>query len=198
VELLVPKTRIPKSEVKPFCTVDGCDKPTTAKNMCKLHYKRFSTWGFTELRKRPVVHNKIQDHCNIYGCNNSHRARGFCNTHYKQEYAKILASSDIRRDGYQRSNGYVYSFFPSHPNASGQGYVPEHHLVMEEIIGRPLEKHENVHHKNGNRADNRPENLELWSTYQPKGQRIEDKVQYAIEILGLYAPDKLTSNATGA
>ena len=69
---------------------------------------------------------------------------------------------------------------------------------MEEIIGRPLEKHENVHHKNGNRADNRPENLELWSTYQPKGQRIEDKVQYAIEILRLYAPDKLTSNATGA
>ena len=69
--------------------------------------------------------------------------------------------------------------------------ILEHRLVMEEIIGRLLEKHETVHHKNGDRKDNRPENLELWSVRQPKGQRIEDKVEYAVEILKQYAPELL-------
>lgn len=58
---------------------------------------------------------------------------------------------------------------------------------MEEILGRPLLRTENVHHKNGVRHDNRPENLELWSTHQPKGQRVEDLVEWAREILNLYS-----------
>jgi hypothetical protein len=58
---------------------------------------------------------------------------------------------------------------------------------MENHIGRPLTEGENVHHINGDRGDNRIENLELWSTRQPKGQRIPDKVSFAIEILTQYA-----------
>lgn len=81
-----------------------------------------------------------------------------------------------------------------HPNATHKGVIQEHRLVMSNYIGRPLLPHENVHHVNGDRKDNRLENLELWSTRQPKGQRVEDKVDYALEILKTYAPEYLSVN----
>lgn len=62
----------------------------------------------------------------------------------------------------------------------------EHRVVMAEVIGRELYRHETPHHKNGQRGDNRPENLELWSTSQPAGQRVEDKIAWAKEFLAQY------------
>lgn len=84
------------------------------------------------------------------------------------------------------SKGYVKLLAKHHHRADTKGYVYEHIVVMEQIINRRLAEKENVHHINGDRADNRPENLELWSTSQPSGQRVQDKVDYAIEILNQY------------
>jgi hypothetical protein len=81
--------------------------------------------------------------------------------------------------------------FKGHPNANSKGAIAEHRLVMSLQLGRPLLSNENVHHINGDRKDNRLENLELWSEVQPSGQRVKDKVEYALEILKQYAPEYL-------
>jgi hypothetical protein len=98
------------------------------------------------------------------------------------------------------SQGYLEVSIPPthwlHPYGTGKAwqttrYMKHHVFVMAEHLGRPLEKHENVHHLNGVRSDNRIENLEIWSSSQPAGQRISDKVDWAVEILRLYAPERL-------
>jgi len=106
---------------------------------------------------------------------------------------RLRAEMEIRAPYQRARNG-----FGSVSNKHGYRVVSisglqfkEHRLVMERSLGRQLRREETVHHKNGMRSDNRPENLELWSCWQPSGQRVEDKVNWAIELLTLYAPHKL-------
>lgn len=82
--------------------------------------------------------------------------------------------------------GYVLVYAPDSPMARGRTYVYEHRLTMAKKLGRDLFKNENVHHINGNRQDNRIENLELWVSSQPPGQRVEDLVKFAKHILKTY------------
>ena len=141
-----------------------------------------------------VPHNKMFDTCQIGDCNKKHTAKGMCQMHYRRN--KLYKNPEVVMNTgktYDR-DGYVFIRYISGNGRAGK-YKYEHRLVMEQMIGRELLGIENVHHKNGIRSDNRPENLELWSRRQPPGQRVEDKVEYAIEILKLYAPDLLKEGA---
>jgi len=79
------------------------------------------------------------------------------------------------------AQGYIRVYLPKHPDANSDGYIQEHRLIMERLIGRRLCRFETPHHKNGIRSDNRPENLELWTSPQPAGQRPEDLAAWVVK-----------------
>jgi len=131
--------------------------------------------------------------CEIEGCDRKHLAKGWCDMHWKRWRKHGDPTKIVNVGRHISPDGYVKV-----PDKSGRGRsILEHRLVMEKHLGRQLLSTENVHHKNGDRQDNRIENLELWSTSQPQGQRPEDKLKWAKEILALYAPELLKEYDNG-
>ena len=82
-------------------------------------------------------------------------------------------------------HGYVRIYVHKNPREKAVD-VYEHRYVMEQSLGRDLLPDETVHHINGIRSDNRIENLELFSSRHGPGQRVADKVAFAVEMLTLY------------
>lgn len=169
------------------CAVEGCKQQRRAMAWCSAHYQRFKSWGDPE--HEPYSTLRVERACAIDGCQRPHQANGLCDMHYQRVRRTGSAFNLGNTTGVKMAGGYRCVYVPDHPNASADGYLLEHRLVMSTILNRPLLPNENVHHINGDRQDNRPENLELWSTHQPSGQRVADKVAWAREILALYGKE---------
>lgn len=119
--------------------------------------------------------------------------RKYCSSACRLKF-RTPGSGRPRRDDrvrYIDDQGYVRVYVPPADRPGGswarKSHHPEHRVVMSQLIGRHLLPGENVHHRNGVRADNRAENLELWTTKQPRGLRAVDALAWAREIISLYA-----------
>jgi hypothetical protein len=116
--------------------------------------------------------------CSVDGCDKEKYRRTFCCGHYyrwKKYKDPLQGQRRVKGTGSISSSGYK--------TLAG---VPEHRIIMEQHLGRPLKRHEKVHHKNCIKTDNRLENLELWSNNHPTGGRVEDKIDWAISFLTEY------------
>lgn len=140
--------------------------------------------------------------CKMPGCGDAEiKGHGFCDRHY-QQYRKGIIDTEgnqlrelkigkgkAKYDGrYVDRHGYVHILLPDHPMANCEGYVLEHRLVVAKMLGRCLTAQEIVHHHNGKRADNAPENLELMRRFDHfPGHSVyaEDVVAYAADILSV-------------
>jgi hypothetical protein len=171
-----------------WCHVEGCTRPHEARGYCKFHYQRLRAYG------DPLREPTYQDPtCAVAGCTEPTKSYGYCIKHAARYYkhGDPLAGKPGKRtkgEGSVNRDGYHMVWAPDHPNANRSGTIPEHRLVMSQVLGRPLFPDETVHHKNGDKLDNRPENLELWLGRHGTGGRVEDLVAWAREILARYAP----------
>jgi hypothetical protein len=179
------------------CAFEGCNFSLEARGYCAGHCQ--------QLRQgrpfKPLLSTRPRSICRFEGCGKAVKTAGLCTGHLKQ-WRRGHSLAPLRvfdGSGWIDASGYRVVCCPGHPNARGREKraIAEHTLVMSRHLGRPLRRGENVHHKNGVRSDNRTENLEFWSHAQPPGQRVVDKVKFAVELITLY-PDLLadTDRAT--
>ncbi len=173
------------------CCIPSCDRAARNKGMCGAHYAR-SRLGNDLLEpikehERPYTETDV---CSVVGCSERPTTRWMCHFHYGRlrdgrdpDLPRRPASTGrvISKDGYADIRVPKGT-----PGAWKSGWMPEHRYVMQQLLARPLLGIEEPHHINGIRSDNRPDNLELWSKSHPAGQRVVDKVAWAVEMLLLY------------
>lgn len=160
------------------CTYPNCASPSRRSNAHRCEQHKYSCW-VEDCHNTTLRSGKARELCAMHESRIQRYGTPDAPTRPNSLQIGEFSSWYINDNGYRsryRKTGIGYS----------REYQLEHRLVMEEYLGRPLLPGETVHHKNGVKTDNRPSNLELWVSHQPKGQRPKDLLEWADEIIARY------------
>lgn len=179
------------------CEVNACSEKHEAFGFCPKHYSKFKRYGAVY---GPFKPRNLPTMCGVEDCEKRGPVFGYCHKH--SNWKKRTGDPAVRppkaeffkRSIKNKKAKYKYITVKDHP-LLGSGQFMEHRVVMTNLLGRKLLSSENIHHINGDGMDNRIENLELWVVWQPPGQRLEDKVEWAMELLRQYKPEVLKEGA---
>ena len=174
------------------CSVDGCERKVRSKGLCGAHYNRSLKGLSLDKPLRPSYQRVYGegDICQVEGCENRAAIARYCKPHYNRAWAGRRLDAEWQVVEYpigtkrKSEDGYV-------DIKTEAGWKREHRHVMEQHLGRDLEPEETVHHKNGERDDNTLDNLELWSSAHPSGQRVKDKLAWCREFIRKYGDARL-------
>lgn len=165
----------------------GCGLRGTAKDLSGMRFGRLLA-----CERYPQYKNSETYYLCICDCGKNKVMRG-ADLHRRVSCGRLFEERKNRPSEFSGlpatvdANGYVRVYVGRNEiGANSAGYIFEHRYMMAKHLGRPLLSEETVHHKNGDKTDNRLSNLELWSKSHPYGQRVEDKIAWAKEILSLY------------
>jgi hypothetical protein len=152
------------------CSVEGCRAIHKGHSYCSNHLKRWKKYGDPLLTAQDLIIVKCQeDNCQMMPIHSFTR----CPLHFQDWKIK----SKITEYGCVNSvSGYRIIRL-----AKGGKRCLEHRLVMRQMIGRELESFEQVHHKDGDKINNHPSNLELWTRSHPSGQRASDLINWFLK-----------------
>lgn len=140
------------------CSIPECGRIVLGHGLCNKHYLNLKRHGNPLYISARTISARLKKHPICAFC-----GKPFKFTSCKRKFCSWICAGKANSKPYITKNGYKKILIPSHPRADGKGYVFEHIIIIESVLGRSLLQNEVTHHIDGNKLNNSPENLSTFS-----------------------------------
>ena len=165
------------------CSVNGCKKEARSNGLCNTHASYARRYGLLPNSRK----------CTVQGCERFEYAKGYCSLHYQRFKKFGDPMENVKPRVFKHPIGTIV---PERPidnsylvikvkdiGVKDIDWIYHHRFIMEQHLSRKLTSEEYVHHKNGNKQDNRISNLELTNSSDHASHHFSGPRKFTDEIL---------------